>query len=101
MSKKGKIILISGPSGVGKKTIIDEISKNKTTLYITHRLASTQFCDKVVVLKEGSLEAVGSHFELLRNSQYYSELYNMQAEFYSEKKNQEDKKNVKGKDCNH
>lgn len=63
-------------------TKFDEISKGKTTLYITHRLASTQFCDKVIVLKEGSIEALGTHSELIKNNKYYSELYEMQAEFY-------------------
>lgn len=66
-------------------TKFDEISKNKTTFYITHRLASTQFCDKVVVLKDGNLEAIGTHCELLRNSRYYCELYDMQAKFYRKK----------------
>ena len=63
-------------------TKFDEISKGKTTLYITHRLASTQFCDKVIVLKEGAIEALGTHSELIKNNKYYSELYEMQAEFY-------------------
>lgn len=66
-------------------TKFDEISRNKTTLYITHRLASTQFCDKVIVLKNGSLEAIGSHYELLKDSKYYYELYDMQAKFYKNK----------------
>ena len=63
-------------------TKFDEISKGKTTLYITHRLASTQFCDKVIVLKEGAIEALGTHSEFIKNNKYYSELYEMQAEFY-------------------
>ena len=63
-------------------TKFDDISKNKTTIYITHRLASTQFCDKVIVLKNGCLEAVGSHRNLIKKCTYYSELYNMQAEYF-------------------
>lgn len=66
-------------------TKFDDISKNKTTLYITHRLASTQFCDKVIVLKGGRLEAFGSHYDLLKNCSYYSELYNLQAEYFKTK----------------
>ena len=66
-------------------TKFDNISMNKTTLYITHRLASTQFCDKVIVLKEGRLEAFGSHYDLLKNCSYYYELYNLQAEYFKTK----------------
>ena len=66
-------------------TKFDDISMNKTTLYITHRLVSTQFCDKVIVLKDGQLEAFGSHSDLLKNCSYYSELYNLQAEYFKTK----------------
>ncbi len=66
-------------------TKFDDIAMNKTTIYITHRLASTQFCDKVAVLKDGSLKAYAPHRELINNCPYYSELYNLQAEYFKTK----------------
>lgn len=65
----------------------EEFTQNKTTLYITHRLASTRFCNKIVVLKEGKITELGSHRELLKMNGYYSELFNMQAQYYIEKSN--------------
>jgi len=61
-----------------------DITEKKTTFYITHRLASTHFCDRIIVLKDGKVEETGSHSELMHNSGYYAELYNMQAQYYME-----------------
>ena len=76
-------------------TKFKELTNGKTTFYITHRLASTHFCDKILVLKNGRLEESGSHKELIKKNGYYAELYNMQAQYYTEsdeslKENEED-----------
>lgn len=61
-----------------------EITEGKTTFYITHRMASTHFCDRIIVLKEGNIIETGSHKELIKEKGYYNELYQMQAQYYSE-----------------
>lgn len=61
-----------------------DITEEKTTFYITHRLASTHFCDRIIVLKDGKIEEIGSHSELMDCGGYYAELYNMQAQYYVE-----------------
>lgn len=61
-----------------------DITEDKTTFYITHRLASTHFCDRIIVLKDGEIEEIGSHSELMHSGGYYAELYNMQAQYYME-----------------
>ena len=63
----------------------EEFTQNKTILYITHRLASTKFCNKIVVLKKGEVIELGTHNELMKMNGYYSELFNMQAQYYIEK----------------
>jgi len=65
-------------------TKFKDITKGKTAVYITHRLASTQFCDRVIVMKNGGVEEIGSHRELMKNNGYYAELYDMQAKYYQE-----------------
>ncbi len=65
-------------------TRFKDITDGKTTFYITHRLASTHFCDRIIVLKNGRIEETGSHKELMRKNGYYAELYNMQAQYYTE-----------------
>lgn len=61
------------------------ITKKKATFYITHRLASTHFCDRIIVLRNGRIEEIGTHRELIKKKGYYAELYNMQAQYYMEK----------------
>lgn len=54
----------------------------KTSIFISHRLSSTKFCDRIVVLKEGRIVEIGCHSELLSQKGYYAELFLMQAQFY-------------------
>lgn len=72
-------------------TKFDEITADKTAIYITHRLASIRFCDRAVVLKDGQLLDIGSHAELMHKCPYYAELYNMQAQFYADSENMDGK----------
>lgn len=72
-------------------TKFDEITADKTAIYITHRLASIRFCDRAVVLKDGQLLDIGSHAELMHKCPYYAELYNMQAQFYADSENEDGK----------
>jgi len=60
------------------------ISGDKTTVYISHRLASCRFCDKIVVFDSGHIVQRGSHEELVadKNGKYY-ELWNAQAQYYA------------------
>lgn len=64
------------------KKFID-MSKEKTSIIITHRLGCCKFVDKVIVLKEGKLVEVGSHEELIKKSGYYNEMYTAQSEWYN------------------
>ena len=62
----------------------DELVKGKTSVYISHRLASTRFCDIIAVFKGGKLIETGSHDELMNKSGEYAKMYEMQAHYYSE-----------------
>ncbi len=63
----------------------DNIIRDKTAVYISHRLSSCRFCDDIAVFHHGALIQRGSHQELLAqtNGKYY-ELWNAQAQYYSE-----------------
>jgi len=58
--------------------------KNKTAVYISHRLSSCRFCDKIAVFDAGEIVQFGSHDELLRDrdAKYY-ELWHAQAQYYT------------------
>lgn len=55
---------------------------NNTAFFISHRLASAIFCDKVLVIKDQSVFEYGSHDELIAKKGYYHELYHMQSDYY-------------------
>ena len=65
---------------------LDRIIKDKTAIYISHRLSSCKFCDEIMVFDEGSIIQKGSHEELLEdiNGKYY-ELWHAQAQYYEKK----------------
>ncbi len=66
-------------------TKYNEISKNRTSFFISHRLASTSFCDRVLFLKDGKITESGTHEELMANQNDYYKLYRMQSYYYNEK----------------
>lgn len=59
-----------------------QISKNDTTIFISHRLGSTKLADKIFVLNEGKLVEVGDHDGLMKKNGLYSEMFNTQKEWY-------------------
>ena len=61
----------------------NEIVKNRTAVYISHRLSSCRFCDDIAVFHEGELIQRGTHDELLRDTGgKYRELWQSQAQYY-------------------
>lgn len=60
---------------------IDEVSQGSTSLIIAHRLSTVRQCDKIIVLKYGSIVEEGSHDELLKiENGYYRTLWGKQDE---------------------
>lgn len=63
------------------------IAKDKTSLFISHRLSSTKFCDKIIVLDNGKMIEYGTHEELMENNGLYHELFSIQANQYLKEEN--------------
>ena len=61
---------------------IERAAANRTTFLITHRLSQIRWADKVVLLRKGRVEAVGSHDELMALDGRYARLFSLQAEGY-------------------
>jgi subfamily B ATP-binding cassette protein MsbA len=57
---------------------IDDLSRDRTTLVIAHRLSTVQKADQIAVLEQGHVVETGTHTELLQKGGYYSRLYSMQ-----------------------
>lgn len=62
-----------------------QFCQGKTGILVTHRLAAAQVADQVLVLKDGKMEAMGSHQSLLAAGGHYAKLYESQAKWYREK----------------
>ena len=62
----------------------DEMTKGKSSVYISHRLASTRFCSRILMLEQGEIQEEGTHEELLRQSGKYAALYEVQSKYYRE-----------------
>ncbi len=61
----------------------DEIITNKTAVYISHRLSSCKFCDKIVVFDKGEIVETGRHDDLLKSNGKYKDLWQSQAQYYT------------------
>ncbi len=59
-----------------------ELSQGKTAVLISHRFSSVRMADRVVVLMDGAVEAIGTHAELLEQGGRYAELFELQAAGY-------------------
>ncbi|MEH1886610.1 ABC transporter ATP-binding protein [Nostoc sp.] len=57
---------------------LDDLSRDRTTLVIAHRLSTVQKANQIAVLDQGQVVEVGTHDELLQKGGYYSRLYSMQ-----------------------
>ena len=58
--------------------------KQRGCIMITHRLASTQFMNKIIVLDKGKIDDIGNHEELMRKKGLYYEMFQSQKEWYSD-----------------
>ena len=62
----------------------NEVASNATSVFISHRLASTRFCDRIFLLDGADLIERGTHEELMRLNGKYRELFDVQAKYYRE-----------------
>jgi len=62
----------------------DRLVGHKAAVYISHRLASCRFCDKILVFSEGGVVQNGSHEALVEQKGLYREMWNAQAQWYAE-----------------
>lgn len=95
--KDGKLLILDEPTSALDplseekmyKQYLD-FTKDNTSIFISHRLASTKFCDQIIFLKDGVIEEVGTHQELIKNNKLYKEMFDIQAKYYKENKGEND-----------
>lgn len=67
----------------------DHMIGKKSAVYISHRLASTRFCDRVAMFRDGAMVEYGSHEELMAKGGEYAHMFEVQAQYYQEEKGKE------------
>ena len=91
--KDGAILLLDEPTAA-----LDPLAENdiyqkykdmtagKTSLFISHRLASTRFCDRIIFAADGRITEEGTHDQLLARGGAYAKLFEVQSRYYQEGK---------------
>ena len=89
--KDGPVLILDEPTAA-----LDPIAENdiyqkysdmtagKTSVFISHRLASTRFCDRILFIADGGIAEEGTHQELLAKGGAYAELFAVQSRYYQE-----------------
>ena len=62
----------------------NEMTTGKTSVFISHRLASTRFCDRILFIADGGIAEEGTHDELLALGGAYAKLFEVQSRYYKE-----------------
>ncbi|MCL2592176.1 MAG: ABC transporter ATP-binding protein/permease [Defluviitaleaceae bacterium] len=62
----------------------NELTEGRTSIYISHRLASTRFCDRIILMENNVISEEGTHEELLANGKSYKYLFDIQSKYYRE-----------------
>lgn len=89
--KDGPILVLDEPTAA-----LDPISENdiymkcssmtckRTSVFISHRFASTRFCDRIILLADGKIEEAGTHESLLARGGEYARLFEIQSRYYAQ-----------------
>jgi ATP-binding cassette subfamily B protein len=90
--KDGSFLILDEPTSaldpIAESKIYEEYNRfanNKTAVFISHRLASTKFCDRILFLENGKIIEEGSHAELMAKGGKYREIFDIQSHYYVEK----------------
>ena len=60
----------------------DDLVRDKTSIYISHRMSSCRFCGDILVFQDGQIRERGSHEALLQRNGLYAAMWNAQAQYY-------------------
>ena len=63
--------------------VISDFTAGKSSVFISHRLASTRFCDHIILLDNGGIAEYGTHDELMNKDGKYAELFKLQSSYYT------------------
>jgi ABC-type multidrug transport system fused ATPase/permease subunit len=95
--KDGLLLILDEPTAALDPIAENEIylqynqfAQDKTSIFISHRLSSTRFCDRILFLEDGKITESGSHDDLMKLNGKYAEIFNIQSYYYREGINREE-----------
>lgn len=87
--KNGSIIILDEPTAaldpIAENEIYkkyDELTENHTNIFISHRLSSTRFCNRIVFIEDGKIIEEGNHYDLMKMDGKYRKMYDTQSYYY-------------------
>lgn len=93
--KNGVIVVLDEPTAaldpLAEKEMYlkyHELTGGRTSIFISHRLSSTRFCDRILLFDEGKIVEEGTHHELMEYGGKYAELFKIQSQYYQEGQNE-------------
>lgn len=95
--KNAPILILDEPTAaldpIAESEIYDcyqQYSDGKTSVFISHRLASTSFSDRIIMLEHGRVAESGTHEELMQSGGAYAKMYQVQSNYYEKEEGCED-----------
>lgn len=95
--KDGKVVILDEPTAAldalaedGMYREFENMIHGKTAVFISHRLGSTRFCDKIAMFEDGTIVEEGTHEELMAKNGKYAYMFGIQSQYYDEKQKNSD-----------
>lgn len=95
--KDGKVVILDEPTATLDALAEDRMYREfenmiygKTAVFISHRLGSTRFCDKIAMFEDGTIVEEGTHEELMAKNGKYAYMFGIQSQYYDEKQKNSD-----------
>ena len=89
--KDGRVVILDEPTAALDALAEDRMYRefenmiqNKTAIFISHRLGSTRFCDKIAMFEDGRIVEEGTHDELMKKNDKYAYMFQIQSQYYKE-----------------
>lgn len=94
--KGGKVVILDEPTAALDALAEDKMYREfekmiqgKTAIFISHRLGSTRFCDKIAMFEDGMVVEEGTHDELMARNGKYAYMFQIQSQYYAENKSED------------
>jgi ATP-binding cassette subfamily B protein len=88
--RKGDLVILDEPTAaldpLAEAEIFEnfhKLTQNKTAIFISHRMSSSRFCDKILLLQDGKIKAFDSHENLMKSNNLYKDLFESQAHHFN------------------